>query len=124
MMSRCLCGSVTSVRLSQSITQCCHINPLDSERCLLRTTTMASPFVRSLARSSRASLSSRLLQRGFATSRAQRLEQRTQDTKTSFDYHVVEDLQGMSAQEILAEPGTREDAKMRHFTGMYILTFL
>lgn len=80
---------------------------------------MASLFLRSLARSTKAPTPSRLLQRGLATSRTCRLEQKTQDAKTSFDYHTVEDLQGMSAHEILAEPGTREDAKMRHFTGMF-----
>lgn len=83
------------------------------------TTIMASLFLRSLARSTKAPTPSRLLQRGLATSRTCRLEQKTQDAKTSFDYHTVEDLQGMSAHEILAEPGTREDAKMRHFTGMF-----
>ena len=32
--------------------------------------------------------------------------------------HTVEDLQGMSASEILAETGqSRADTKMRHFTG-------
>lgn len=31
--------------------------------------------------------------------------------------HIAEDLQGVSASEILAESGTRKDAQMRHFTG-------
>lgn len=34
-----------------------------------------------------------------------------------FDYHTVEDLHGMSAADILAEPESRTDSKMRHFTG-------
>lgn len=33
------------------------------------------------------------------------------------DVHTVEDLQGMSAADLLAESGTRKDAQMRHFTG-------
>lgn len=34
-----------------------------------------------------------------------------------FDTHVVEDLHGVPATEILVETGTRRDAQMRHFTG-------
>ena len=34
-----------------------------------------------------------------------------------FNRHIAEDLQGVSASEILAESGTRKDAQMRHFTG-------
>jgi NADH dehydrogenase (ubiquinone) Fe-S protein 2 len=37
-----------------------------------------------------------------------------------FDHHTVEDLQHMTAAEVLAETGTRKDAQMRHFTGMYL----
>lgn len=37
--------------------------------------------------------------------------------KNLMDVHTVEDLQGMSAKELLAESGTRKDAQMRHFTG-------
>ncbi|KAF9447841.1 NADH dehydrogenase I, D subunit [Macrolepiota fuliginosa MF-IS2] len=74
-------------------------------------------LLRSLTRSAAAPTTSRLLQRTIATSSICRLEQKTQDAKSSFDYHTVEDLHGMSAQQILAEPGTRDDAKMRHFTG-------
>ncbi|KAF9237057.1 Ndufs2, NADH:ubiquinone oxidoreductase 49 kd subunit [Melanogaster broomeanus] len=37
--------------------------------------------------------------------------------KKVLDTHTVEDLHGMSAAEILAETGTRADAKLRHFTG-------
>lgn len=42
----------------------------------------------------------------------------TEGGKNVFNTHTVEDLHGMSAAEILAETGTRADAKMRHFTGM------
>jgi len=34
-----------------------------------------------------------------------------------FDTHTVEDLHGLPASEILAESGTRADAKLKHFTG-------
>jgi hypothetical protein len=37
--------------------------------------------------------------------------------RSVFDYHTVEDLHGMSAADLLAEPETRTDSKMRHFTG-------
>lgn len=45
------------------------------------------------------------------------------EVKTFFDVHSVEDLQHMSAQEILREtesPG-RAAASMRHFTGILVL---
>ncbi|KAK0230394.1 NADH dehydrogenase I, D subunit [Armillaria fumosa] len=38
------------------------------------------------------------------------------ETKTAFDYHTVEDLQGMHASEILAEADNRSATNMRHFT--------
>lgn len=41
----------------------------------------------------------------------------TRATKHAFDTHVVEDLQGRSAQDILAETGARKESTMRHFTG-------
>jgi hypothetical protein len=41
-----------------------------------------------------------------------------------FDTHIVEDLQGMSAHEILAEKGTRKESKMRHFTGVCWLRYV
>jgi NADH dehydrogenase (ubiquinone) Fe-S protein 2 len=37
--------------------------------------------------------------------------------KNGFSRHIAEELQGVSASEILAESGTRKDAEMRHFTG-------
>lgn len=41
--------------------------------------------------------------------------------KTVFDVHTVEDLQGISAQEVLRETGGpgRAAASMRHFTGSF-----
>lgn len=44
---------------------------------------------------------------------------RSTGAKNVFDTHTVEDLHGMHASEILAETGTRKDAQMRHFTGMF-----
>jgi NADH dehydrogenase (ubiquinone) Fe-S protein 2 len=41
----------------------------------------------------------------------------TLGSKNTFNKHIAEDLQGVSASEILAESGTRKDAQMRHFTG-------
>lgn len=40
-------------------------------------------------------------------------------TKHGLEYHTVEDLHSMDAKTVLAETGTRKDATMRHFTGMY-----
>jgi NADH dehydrogenase (ubiquinone) Fe-S protein 2 len=45
----------------------------------------------------------------------------SEGAKNVFDTHTVEDLHGMSAAEILAETGTRADAKMRHFTGTEVV---
>ncbi|KAF7776527.1 hypothetical protein Agabi119p4_4920 [Agaricus bisporus var. burnettii] len=42
--------------------------------------------------------------------------ERAPETRSRLDYHTVEEWQGMPAHEILPEPGTKEDAKMRHFT--------
>lgn len=83
---------------------------------------MASLFVRSLTRSTRTSTSLWLYQHSFSTSSVRNFEQKIQHDKPSFDYHTVEDFQGMTAQEILAESGTRQDEKMRHFTGMCFWT--
>jgi len=109
---------------------------------------MASLFLRSAARSSRSSTPntstpsiSRVLQ---STSRTHGQRSRmlsstpavlansaqpqetaqTTGTKNVFDYHTVEDLQGMHASQILAETGSRADAKMRHFTGRLATTFI
>src|SRR5258708_3794930 len=41
----------------------------------------------------------------------------TTATHGAYTKHIAEDLQGISASEILAESGTRKDAQMRHFTG-------
>jgi NADH dehydrogenase (ubiquinone) Fe-S protein 2 len=40
--------------------------------------------------------------------------------KNVFSRHIAEDLQGVSASDVLAESGTRKDAQMRHFTGEWI----
>ncbi|KAH9043673.1 NADH-ubiquinone oxidoreductase [Lactarius pseudohatsudake] len=40
----------------------------------------------------------------------------THGGKSAYAKHIAEDLQGISASEILAESGTRKDAQMRHFT--------
>lgn len=44
-------------------------------------------------------------------------------SKKAFNRHIAEELQGVSASEILAESGTRKDAQMRHFTGEGIWSF-
>ncbi|KAH7873888.1 NADH-ubiquinone oxidoreductase [Lentinula edodes] len=88
---------------------------------------MASMLLRSVARSTVAKLptSSNILRRSLTSSPVTRLAEpvsaadsaHTPGAKNIFEYHTVEDLQGMHASEILAETGTRADAKMRHFTG-------
>lgn len=85
---------------------------------------MASTLLRSVARSTAVKTSSSFLRRSL-TSTATRLAEpvpaaesaQTLGAKNVFDYHTVEDLQGMHASQILAETGSRADAKMRHFTG-------
>jgi NADH dehydrogenase (ubiquinone) Fe-S protein 2 len=70
------------------------------------------------------SRSPRLFQRSLSsTSAVRQLSQaqeaaQTTGAKNIFDTHTVEDLQGMHASDILAETGSRKEAKMRHFTGM------
>ncbi|KAJ3992615.1 Ndufs2, NADH:ubiquinone oxidoreductase 49 kd subunit [Lentinula boryana] len=86
---------------------------------------MASMLLRSIARSTAAKFpTSSSLCRSLTSSPVSRLAEpvpaadsaQTQGGKNVFEYHTVEDLQGMHASEILAETGTRADAKMRHFT--------
>ncbi|KAI9454899.1 NADH-ubiquinone oxidoreductase [Lactarius psammicola] len=45
----------------------------------------------------------------------------THGGKSTYAKHIAEDLQGISASEILAESGTRKDAQMRHFTSEILL---
>ncbi|KAJ3969578.1 Ndufs2, NADH:ubiquinone oxidoreductase 49 kd subunit [Lentinula raphanica] len=92
---------------------------------------MASMLLRSVTRSAAAKLptSSSLLRRSLTSSPASRLAEpvtpadsaQTQGGKNVFEYHTVEDLQGMHASQILAETGTRADAKMRHFTVLRLI---
>ncbi|KAI0050593.1 NADH-ubiquinone oxidoreductase [Auriscalpium vulgare] len=42
----------------------------------------------------------------------------TRSGKHVFDTHIVEDLHGMTATEILAETGSKKESQMRHFTGI------
>jgi len=69
------------------------------------------------------SRSPRVLQRSLSsTSAVRQLSQAQQEAQTTgaknvFDTHIVEDLQGMHASDILAETGSRKEAKIRHFTG-------
>ena len=41
------------------------------------------------------------------------------EKKSLMDIHTVEDLQRMTAADLLAEPGSKR-GQMRHFTGMFI----
>lgn len=63
----------------------------------------------------------RSLFRSFSSSVGRRqpevVQPDTNGTNNLYQTHTVEDLQGMSAAEILKETGTRADAKLRHFTG-------
>ena len=45
----------------------------------------------------------------------------TTGAKNVFEFHTVEDLQGMSAVDLLSETGTRGSSQMRHFTGRNFL---
>jgi NADH dehydrogenase (ubiquinone) Fe-S protein 2 len=80
---------------------------------------MASALLRSLGRTSRTASASRLVSRQLSTSKVTQQHDNptpAEGSKTGFDYHTVEDLQGMSAREILTGP--KEDTKIRHFTGV------
>lgn len=44
-------------------------------------------------------------------------QSQTTGGKNAYNRHIAEELQGVTASEILAESGTRKDAQMRHFTG-------
>ncbi|KAJ3544607.1 hypothetical protein NMY22_g2723 [Coprinellus aureogranulatus] len=72
-------------------------------------------FLRSVARTPRAAGFGR---RGFASTLAKgtQAHEPTHTSRTAHDYHTVEDLQGLHASQILPEPGSQKDAKMRHFT--------
>lgn len=77
-------------------------------------------LLRSLARTP---TKSRLLHRTLSTTSTLRQAEALQTeakTKNVFDYHTVEDLHGMAAADILADPVSRPDSKMRHFTGKHI----
>ena len=71
-------------------------------------------------------LPKRTVFRSFSTSPARWKPevQPTNGARNPFETHTVEDLHGMSAAEILAETGTRADAKLRHFTGMFVSLFV
>ncbi|KAF9786723.1 Ndufs2, NADH:ubiquinone oxidoreductase 49 kd subunit [Thelephora terrestris] len=70
------------------------------------------------------SCSPRIFQRSLSsTSALHQLSSAQQAAKTTgaknvFDSHTVEDLHGMHASDILAESGSRKEAKMRHFTAI------
>jgi len=69
---------------------------------------------------------SRFIQRNISTSGVRCNANPTEESTANravqnvFDTHIVEDLHGMTAAEILAETGTRKDSKMRHFTGVFL----
>ncbi len=77
---------------------------------------MASALLRSAARITRTTKTSRLSARSLSVTSRSQNEDRTDAKKSGFDYHTVEDLHGMTAHEILSGP--KEDPKMRHFTGV------
>ncbi|KAG6826522.1 NADH:ubiquinone oxidoreductase 49kD subunit [Tricholoma furcatifolium] len=79
----------------------------------------SSMLLRSIARSARPSVAStsRLLTRNITSTPATLAESAVETKpKNPFDYHVVEDLHGMAAAEILADQVGRQESKMRHFT--------
>lgn len=61
------------------------------------------------------------LRRAFSNSaRTLQATPAPENEKHSLDYHSVEDLHHLTAEEILRETGTRKDATMRHFTGAFV----
>ena len=88
-------------------------------------TTHASspPMASTMLRRQLCSRSPRIFQRSLSsTSAVRQLSQAQQAAQTTgaknvFETHTVEDLQGMHASDILAETGSRKEAKIRHFTG-------
>ena len=103
---------------------------------------MASILRRQFARASRPLISQRLSARCLSTSTARKAEParasasaerresalssaqaQGESSKSFTDFHTVEDLQGMTALDLLSETGTRKDGQMRHFTGTYFIRF-
>ena len=92
---------------------------------------LATAFLRSVARTSTHSkvpvstAAAGAARRGFSSTLAAKAQQAqaTTEEKTPHDYHTVEDLQGLHAAQILPTPGSEKDAKMRHFTGKFVLSF-
>lgn len=74
---------------------------------------------RAVSRSARASAASAsgLLRRNISGSSVLAQPAAESATKNVFDYHVVEDLHGITAEELLADQIGRRESKMRHFTG-------
>ncbi|KAF8890095.1 nife hydrogenase-like protein [Infundibulicybe gibba] len=83
---------------------------------------MASMLLRSIARPARTTNAFGLLRRNISATTVAAQAEATETSaspKNVFDYHTVEDLHGMSAAEILADPTSRADSKMRHFTAAH-----
>ena len=102
--------AAASHKPSVRVTGNCHAFPPNSEF-----PTMASLLLRSLARST--SAPSRLICRNLSATTRRQAEPTIDPQKNVFDYHTVEDLQGVSTAELLQEAGTEKERKMRHFTG-------
>jgi hypothetical protein len=96
--------------------RCCRIQP-DSYFRRPSSLTMASVLLRrQLAR--KIALPRRCLFSSTSSVLAQAAPQsQTTGGKNAYNRHIAEELQGVTASEILAESGTRKDAQMRHFTG-------
>ena len=66
---------------------------------------------------------SRLLRRNVSASTSLRQNEQAPASaaaKNVFDYHTVEDIQHMSATELLTDPESRKGSQMRHFTGVFL----
>ncbi|KAJ8507706.1 hypothetical protein ONZ45_g9956 [Pleurotus djamor] len=77
---------------------------------------MASMLLRSMSRSATKRLARNIASSSVARQAEPHDTETKQAAKNVFDYHTVEDLQGMHASQLLAETGSRAEAKMRHFT--------
>jgi len=84
---------------------------------------MAPLLLRSIARST-PTTASRLLRRNISASTSLRQTEpaaASAAAKNAFDYHTVEDIQHMSAADLLTDPESRKGSQMRHFTGVFLV---
>lgn len=99
------------------------VAPLTARRQLLSTsarTSLGAPTEDDVFRSGRPTpeqeAQMKLEMSGEGVPKAQRIS-------SPLDVHTVEDIHHLTAEEALAETGTRRDATLRHFTGKHAARF-